>query len=57
MYVLDFRTYTHTRGKMDFLLNLYIINHKEKRKIVFKSNLSRLFGGKNGCIYELLRAT
>ena len=42
---------------MDFLLNLYIFNHKEKRKIVFKSNLSRLFGGKNGCIYELLRAT
>ncbi len=42
---------------MDFLLNLYIFNHKEKRKIVFIANLSRSFGGKNGCIYELLRAT
>ena len=46
-------SYIHARGEMDFLLNLYIYNHKEKREIVFLANLSRSFGGKNGCIYEL----
>jgi len=24
-------TRTHARGKMDFLLNLYIFNHKERK--------------------------
>ena len=38
-------TRTHARGKMDFLLNLYIINHKEKNRLFVKLILRRSFVG------------